>query len=139
MLRNTRKKMRKAREKIESKNGLENYCFSMRNTINDPNVGGKIDAADKEKMEAAIKKAIEWLEANQLAEKEEFEGKQKEVEAICSPIITKMYQAGGGAPGGMPDMSGMGGMPGGMPGGFPGAGGAAKKGGASDPKIEEVD
>merc|ERR1712200_19269 len=53
--------------------------------------------------------AIKWLDANQLAEVEEFSDKQKEVEGVCNPIITKLYQAGGGMPGGMP------GAPGGMP------------------------
>merc|ERR1712062_409834 len=53
-------------------------------------------------------------------------------EAVCNPIITKLYQSAGGA--GMPDM---GGMPGG---GMPGAGGAAPGGGSgSGPTIEEVD
>lgn len=42
---------------------------------------------------------IRWLDANQLAEKEEFEDKQKDLEKVCSPIITKMYGAGGVPPG----------------------------------------
>ena len=68
-----------------------------------------------------------------MAEKEEFEHQQKELEKICNPIVTKLYQAAGGAPGGMP-----GGMPGSMPGGMPG--GAAPGGGSgSGPTIEEVD
>jgi len=56
----------------------------------------------------------------QLAEKDEFEHKQKELEKICMPIVTKLYQGAGG-----------GGMPGG---GFPGGAGGAK-----GPTIEEVD
>ena len=68
----------------------------------------------------------------QLAEKDEFEHKQKELEKVCMPIVTKLYQgAGGGMPGG----------PGGFPGGFPGggaAGGGASAGGKG-PTIEEVD
>lgn len=68
-----------------------------------------------------------------MAEKEEYEHKQKEVEKICTPIVTKLYQgAGGGASAG-------GGFPG-AGGGFPGAGGAPPKGGAGGgPTIEEVD
>merc|ERR1719150_2168145 len=50
--------------------------------------------------------AIKWLDANQLAEVEGFNEKQKEVEGVCNPIITKLYADAGGAPGGMP-----GGMP----------------------------
>ena len=66
----------------------------------------------------------------QLAEKDEFEHKQKELEKVCMPIVTKLYQGAGG-----------GGMPGGA-GGFPGAGGSAgasASGGAKGPTIEEVD
>ena len=65
----------------------------------------------------------------QLAEKEEFEHKQKELEKLCTPIITKLYQGAGGSAGGMP----------GGAGGFPGAGGASAGGGAKGPTIEEVD
>merc|ERR1711868_47571 len=87
---------------------------------------------NKKKITDKCDDAIKWLDANQLAEVEEFQEKQKEVEAVCNPIITKLYQSAGGA--GMPDM---GGMPGG---GMPGAGGAAPGGGSgSGPTIEEVD
>ena len=69
----------------------------------------------------------------QTAEKEEYEHQQQELEKVCNPIITKLYQSAGGMTGG---------MPGGMPGGFPGAGGAGAApggGGSSGPTIEEVD
>jgi len=70
---------------------------------------------------------VRWIDANQLADKEEFEHQLKDLEKICMPIVTKLYQGAGGMP--------EGGMPGG---GFPGAGGAGPKGG-SGPTIEEVD
>eukprot|EP00891_Asterochloris_glomerata_P002650 jgi/Astpho2/2650/Aster-07000 len=120
------------KKKIESKNSLENYAFNMRNTIRDEKVASKLDAADKEKIEKEVEAAIAWLDSNQLAEVDELDHKLKELEGICSPIISKMYQGAGGAPDGMP-----GGMPGG---GMPDMGGDA--GGASSgpgPKIEEVD
>jgi L1 cell adhesion molecule like protein len=116
------------RERVEAKNGLENYAFSMKNTIADPNVAGKIDASDKETISKACDDAVQWLNNNQEGAKEEYEHRQKELEAVCNPIMTKMYGGAGGA-GGMPDMSGMGGM-----------GGAAPSGGSSaGPKVEEVD
>lgn len=37
---------------------------------------------------------MEWLDNNQLAEVDELEDKQKEIEGVCSPIISKMYQSG---------------------------------------------
>merc|ERR1711982_149282 len=100
------------RSKVEAKNGLENYCFTMRNTLNEEKLKDKFDAGDKEKIEAAVQEALDWLDKNQLAEKDEFEGKQKELEGIVNPITMKVYQAAGG--GDMP----AGGMPGGgAPGG----------------------
>ncbi|PRW56493.1 heat shock 70 [Chlorella sorokiniana] len=111
-----------ARRKVEAKNSLENYAFSVRNTLQDSNVAGKIEAADKEKLEGMVKDILDWMDHNQLAEEEEFESKRKELEEVASPVFAKLYQQGGGAPGGMPDM-------GNMPGGGP----------ASGPTVEEVD
>merc|ERR1719381_81877 len=124
----------KQKDRISAKNGLESYCFNMKTTIDDEKMADKISADDKKLISDKCDDAIKWLDANQLAEVEEFQEKQKEVEAVCNPIITKLYQSAGGA--GMPDM---GGMPGGMP-GAGGAGGAAPGGGSgSGPTIEEVD
>merc|ERR1712183_104904 len=124
----------KQKDRISAKNGLEGYCFNMKTTIDDEKMADKISADDKKLITDKCDDAIKWLDANQLAEVEEFQEKQKEVEAVCNPIITKLYQSAGGAPGGgMPDM---GGMPGG---GMPGAGGAASGGSGSGPTIEEVD
>merc|ERR1711884_959983 len=124
----------KQKDRISAKNGLESYCFNMKTTIDDEKMADKISADDKKLISDKCDDAIKWLDANQLAEVEEFSEKQKEVEAVCNPIITKLYQSAGGAPGGMPDM-------GGMPGGMPGAGGAggASGGSGSGPTIEEVD
>merc|ERR1719402_1087266 len=126
----------KQKERISAKNNLESYCFNMMTTMDDEKVKDKIGEDDKKKILDKCDEMIKWLDANQLAEVEEFNDKQKEVESVCSPIITKMYQAAGGDPSGMPDVGGMGGMPGGMP----GAGGAAPGAGSgAGPTIEEVD
>merc|ERR1712226_1600861 len=115
------------KEKIEAKNGLENYCFTMRNTLQEEKLKDKFEADDKDKIEKAIQEALDWLDKNQLAEKDEFETKQKELEGIVNPIMMKVYQAAGGA----------GGMPGG---GMPDMGGATGGGGgAGGPTVEEVD
>nr|QHD64854.1 heat shock protein 70 [Gecarcinus lateralis] len=120
----------KQRDRIGAKNALESYCFNMKSTVEEEKFKDKVSEEDRNKILEACNDAIKWLDANQLGEKEEYEHKQKDLEQICNPIITKMYQAAGGAP------------PGGMPGGFPGAGGApgaAPGGGSSGPTIEEVD
>jgi len=125
----------KQKERISAKNGLESYCFNMKTTLDDEKVKDKISEDDMKTIVDKCDEAIKWLDANQLAEVEEFNDKQKEVESVCNPIITKLYQGAGGMPGGMPDMGGMGG-------GMPGAGGAPGCGagaGGAGPTIEEVD
>jgi len=72
-------------KKIESKNGLENYCYQMKEMIE------KLEGEDKETVETKVSETIEWLDANQSAETEEFEAKQKEVSDVCTPIMVKMY------------------------------------------------
>jgi L1 cell adhesion molecule like protein len=123
----------KQRDRISAKNGLESYCFNMKSTMDEEKVKSAISESDKKKIEDKCDECIKWLDANQMGEKDEYEDKQKEVEAVCNPIIQNLYSgAGGGAPGG--------GMPGGMPGGpGAGAGGPPPSGGGSGPTIEEVD
>jgi len=69
----------KNKTRIEAKNGLENYSYSLRNTIRDEKVADKLSSEDKEKLNEAIDTAIKWLDANQMAEKDEYEAKQKEL------------------------------------------------------------
>ncbi|XP_015788504.1 heat shock cognate 71 kDa protein [Tetranychus urticae] len=124
----------KVKDRVSAKNALESYCFSMKSTMEEPSVGSKISEDDKKKIMDKVDEVIKWLDANQLAEKEEFEHKQKELQDVCNPIVTKMYQGAGGAPGGMPDFASAGGAP-----GAGGAGAGAGAGAGSGPTIEEVD
>merc|ERR1719460_2425366 len=110
--------------KGEAKNGLENYCFTMRNTLGEEKLQDKFEAGDKDKIEKAVQDCLDWLERNQMAETEEFEAKQKELEGVVNPIMMKVYQSAGG--GGMPDMGG-------------GMGGGAPPGGGAGPTVEEAD
>jgi heat shock protein 5 len=88
---------KKVKERIDARNSLETYVYNMKNQINDKDkLGDKIDSEDKETIETAVKEALEWLDDNQSAEKEDFEEKLKEVESVCTPIITKVYQKSGG-------------------------------------------
>ncbi|CAH1759927.1 9222_t:CDS:2 [Entrophospora sp. SA101] len=120
----------KIAERITARNGLESYAYNLRNTLQDEKISGKLEPADKTKLEGAINETTSWLDSNQEAEKEEYEHKQKSLEEIANPIMMKLYGAGGGAPGaaGFP--------PGAAPGGFPGA---SSGGDDSGPTIEEVD
>ncbi|CAN8103942.1 unnamed protein product [Discula destructiva] len=116
--------------RVSAKNGLESYAYSLRNTLGDPKVDEKLEGDDKEKLNTEISAVVTWLDENQTATREEYEDKQKELEAVANPIMMKFYGAAGGA-GGMP------GMPGGMPGGAPGAAPGATH--DDGPTVEEVD
>jgi len=120
----------KQRDRLQAKNALESYAFNMKSTVEDEKLKDKISEEDRQKVMDKCNEIIKWIDGNQLADKEEFEHKQKELEKVCMPIVTKLYQGAGGAPG-------AGGFP---AGGFPGAAGAAGgAGGAKGPTIEEVD
>jgi len=95
---------KKLKERIDARNSLETYVYNLKNQISDKDkLADKIDSEDKETIETAVKEALEWLDDNQSAEKEDFEEKLKEVEGVCNPIITKIYQASGGPGAGSED------------------------------------
>eukprot|EP00163_Fabomonas_tropica_P021284 TRINITY_DN372_c0_g3_i1.p1 TRINITY_DN372_c0_g3~~TRINITY_DN372_c0_g3_i1.p1 ORF type:complete len:652 (-),score=290.70 TRINITY_DN372_c0_g3_i1:130-2085(-) len=112
---------RKVREKIEARNGLENYAYQLRNSLNEPQLADKLDSGDKDTLDAKIKETLEWLDHNQEAEKDEFEYHRKELESTANPIIQKAYAAAGGVPGGNP------------------AGAPPPQAHSDGPKVEEVD
>merc|ERR1712020_74466 len=85
----------KQKERIAAKNNLESYCFNMKSTMDDEKLKEKISEDEKRTMSSKCDDTIKWLDANQLAEVDEYTAKQKEVEAICNPIISKLYQQGG--------------------------------------------
>merc|ERR1711917_76592 len=73
----------KQKERIAAKNGLESYCFNMKSTLEDENLKEKISEDEKRMMSSKCDEALKWLDSNQLAEVDEFQDKQKEVEAVC--------------------------------------------------------
>merc|ERR1719201_1425190 len=92
----------KVKEKVDKRNALEGYAYNLRNTLNDEEKGvaDKISEEDKEKLEEAVKETLDWLDENDDADVEEFEEKQKELEGIANPIMSKIYKNGGGGGGG---------------------------------------
>lgn len=52
---------KEVKEKIDAKNSLENYIYTMRNTIEDKEkLADKIEESDKEKIQDALKEATDW-------------------------------------------------------------------------------
>jgi len=122
----------KVKERIEAKNTLEQYCYQVRQTIGDAKLKDKFSEDEKKQIETKVDEVLKFVNDNPAASKEEYDAKVKEIEAIFNPIMQKIYQQAGGAPGGMPNFGA--GAPGaGAPGAGPqpGAKGTAT-GGAED-------
>lgn len=89
---------RRMRERVEARNKLETYVFNMKSTIDDKDkLADKIDSDERETIEGALKDAMEWLDENQDADKDDLDEKMKEVEGVCNPIIKKVYEQSGGS------------------------------------------
>jgi len=95
----------KMRKKVEARNGLENYCFQVKNTLTDEKLNGKFTDEDKQTIDDLVKEGLQFLESNPDADTENYESKQKELEAKFNPIMQKIYQQGAptGAASDMPD------------------------------------
>jgi heat shock protein 5 len=90
------------RDRIESRNKLENYAVSLKNQANDDEgLGGKIDEEDKETLLEAVKETQDWLSENaETAEQDDFDEQYEKLSQVAYPISSKLYAGGAG---GMPD------------------------------------
>lgn len=100
----------KLKSRVEARNELESYAYSLKNQIADKEkLGGKLSDEEKEKIEEIVNEKIAWLEENQEADAEALKAQKKEMEDIVQPIITKLYQGAGGgkaSPGGDDESAG---------------------------------
>jgi heat shock protein 5 len=89
------------KERIEARNGLENYAFSLKNQVNDEEgLGGKIDEEDKETLLEAVKETTDWLDEHAAtANAEDFEEQKEKLSNVAYPITSKLYAGAGGPPG----------------------------------------
>ena len=95
---------KKVKERVEARNELESYAYSLKNQIGDKEkLGGKLSEDDKETISKAVEEKISWLDKNQEAEVDDFKKQKKELEDVVQPIVSKLYQGqGGGQEGGSP-------------------------------------
>jgi len=132
---------KKQRERVEAKNGLEQYAYSVQQSLDEENFKKVVSEPDANKIKEKCKEILSWVESNQQADKASYDAKRKELEGIVNPIFQSAASAAGGAPGG-----GAGGFPGGA-GGFPGGAGGFPGGGpggyqgapTSEPTVEDPD
>jgi len=82
----------KQRQRIAAKNGLETYCLNMQSTVEDARLDDKINKTDKNSIMDKVNEVIAWLDRTQIGDEDEYKDKQKEIEQVCNPIMTKMYR-----------------------------------------------
>jgi heat shock protein 5 len=88
----------KVKERVDARNKLETYVYNIKNTM-DGKMADAMESDDKEKVEEAVREANDWLDGNPEAEKEDYDEKLRELEEVCNPVISAVYQRSGGAPG----------------------------------------
>merc|ERR1712227_1151567 len=89
----------KQRERVSAKNSLESYIFNLKSSIDNEAVKKNFSPEELSSTQSALDAALKWLDSNQLAEREEFEDKQKELEEMWRPLSSKIYgQTGEGRP-----------------------------------------
>ena len=108
----------KQRERISARNHLEQSVFAYKQAVEDA-AEGKLTDEDKETVKSKCEELVKWLDNNTMAEKEEFDYQEKELQKVCGPIMTKLH---GGPTGGT----------------CPGAG-AQSQPGSGGPTVEEMD
>jgi heat shock protein 1/8 len=96
-----------AAERIATRNGLESYTYNLRNSLQDDKLADKWQDDHKATLQTAVDEAITFLDSSSEAAKSEYEERQKELEAVANPIMSRLYGAGGqpGAEGGAPPAS----------------------------------
>merc|ERR1719160_1395419 len=80
---------KKVKERIDARNGLESYLYNMKNTLDDDEKGvaDKLSADDKEEIENTINEALDWLDENPEADKDEYTSKQEEIENTINEAL----------------------------------------------------
>merc|ERR1712134_240718 len=86
----------KQKDRITAKNGLESYIFNLKSSLDNQEIKSKLSSEELAGAQTALDEALKWMDSNQLAEKEEFEDKQKELERMSKPIMSKIYGGAGG-------------------------------------------
>ena len=78
-------------KRILSKNELENYCYSVKNSLSDEKIQGKIEEDEMVVMNEKMKEVLAWLEEHQDSEVDEYNNKKKECEQLFTPIMQKIH------------------------------------------------
>ena len=81
----------KLKEKIESKNSLEEIALQCKSILTNENVTKSFDTKLKEKLDTEVNELLSWLNSNPDEEKEVYEKRKIEFQDIMKPLLHKTY------------------------------------------------
>ena len=96
------------KDKIEKKNGLENFLYNLKNNVNSSSSENTEEIAEiKKELDPIVDEGLKWLEENNNVSAEDYENKQKEIQEKTNPIMMKLYknQDSRGDPSHIPNMN----------------------------------
>jgi len=88
------------KERVDARNGLESYAYSVQGTLDDDNIKSKVSESEMSELRNKVEEVLSWIDDNYEASKEEIDTQRKSLEDIYNPVVTRAYQQDGGIPGG---------------------------------------
>ena len=86
------------KERVDARNGLESYAYSVQGTLDDDNIKSKVSESEMSELRNKVEEVLSWIDDNYEASKEEIEAQRKSLEDIYNPVVTRAYQQDGGMP-----------------------------------------
>ena len=86
------------KERVDARNGLESYAYSVQGTLDDDNIKSKVSESEMSELRNKVEEVLSWIDDNYEASKEEIEAQRKGLEDIYNPVVTRAYQQDGGMP-----------------------------------------
>jgi len=85
----------KIKKKIDSKNQLESFTYSVKNSLDEENIKSKISDTDRTTLLDKISETEKFIENNPDASVEAYEEKKTALESVSQSIFGKLYQEAG--------------------------------------------
>mmetsp|Transcript_17035 Transcript_17035/g.25787 ORF Transcript_17035/g.25787 Transcript_17035/m.25787 type:complete len:673 (+) Transcript_17035:163-2181(+) len=86
---------KRTRERVEAKNQLESYAYKISSTLQDLDAEKKdlISPDERKELMDSVDETLEWLEEDELREKEDFDEKYNELKTLAGPLMSKLYNS----------------------------------------------
>lgn len=83
------------RQRVAARNALEAYVYGVKQAAEEA-PAGRLSPDEKEAVLSRCRETLSWIDANGLAEKDEYEHRLRELQQACSPAMSKLHQQQGG-------------------------------------------